>query len=287
MTNLARKCAAAAFAVAFSLSTYAASPAAGDEFGKRLAALPWQTAGAGQIAGKAEIKIPQGERFLGDQDGTKLLELLGNLPSPGTSVLVLGNAFATFDYQDDGLVKDDEKLDAAKLLQSLRDFEPIDNEARTKAGLATYKVIGWAVPPHYEQSTNTVEWGVRLRFAGATTDTINYSVRLLGRGGVINATLVSDTESLPQDLAMFRSNLQGFSFLPGQKYSEWKPGDKVAAYGLSALVLGGAAAAATKGGLWKVFAGVLAAGWKVVVGLVIALIAGIGKLFGARRKSAA
>lgn len=48
----------------------------------------------------------------------------------------------------------------------------------------------------------------------------------------------------------FKKALKNFDYVSGEKYSEWKQGDKIAAYGLGALVVGGAAAVATsKGGL--------------------------------------
>jgi uncharacterized membrane-anchored protein len=58
----------------------------------------------------------------------------------------------------------------------------------------------------------------------------------------------------------------------GQKYSEFKEGDKIAKYGLAALVLGGAGAAALKFGFFQKF-------WKAIVFGGAALIAGIGKLW--------
>jgi uncharacterized membrane-anchored protein len=45
--------------------------------------------------------------------------------------------------------------------------------------------------------------------------------------------------------------LQNYSFNEGEKYSEFRSGDKIAEYGLSALIVGGAAAAAVKTGAFK------------------------------------
>ncbi len=53
----------------------------------------------------------------------------------------------------------------------------------------------------------------------------------------------------------------------------------MAAYGLAALVLGGAAAVATKKGFWAVLGGFFAAGWKFIIAAFVALGAGIGKIF--------
>ena len=53
----------------------------------------------------------------------------------------------------------------------------------------------------------------------------------------------------------FDKLLAGFEFATGNRYAEWVKGDKVAAYGLTALVAGGVGAAAVKSGalgkLWK------------------------------------
>ena len=114
---------------------------------------------------------------------------------------------------------------------------------------------------------------------------MNYTSRILGRGGVMTATLVSDTDTLPQNTNEFKKVLTGFNYNSGQTYAEFKNGDKVAAIGLGALVLGGAAAVATKKGLWGAIAGALAAGWKFIAAAAIALFAGLGKLFG-RKKTA-
>jgi uncharacterized membrane-anchored protein len=52
--------------------------------------------------------------------------------------------------------------------------------------------------------------------------------------------------------------MQGFSYKSGKTYAEFRPGDKIAQYGLAALIGGGAGAAAVKlglfGALWKFIA---------------------------------
>jgi uncharacterized membrane-anchored protein len=53
----------------------------------------------------------------------------------------------------------------------------------------------------------------------------------------------------------------------------------VAEFGLAALVLGGAAAVATKKGFWAVIGGFLAAFWKLLAGLAVAAVAALGGLF--------
>src|SRR5262249_47736205 len=91
---------------------------------------------------------------------------------------------------------------------------------------------------------------------------VNYTVRILGRRGVMSATLVSDPQQLDRDIVAFKSALGGFGFVPGERYSEFRSGDKVAEYGLAALVLGGAAVVATKPGFLKAF------GKLIIIGVI-------------------
>jgi uncharacterized membrane-anchored protein len=109
--------------------------------------------------------------------------------------------------------------------------------------------------------------------------TVNFSTKILGRKGHMDVVLVSSPEDLEQDIVAFKNSLRGFDYIAGERYSEWTQGDKVAAYGLGALVLGGAAALATKKGLWAVLGGFFAAAWKLIAGVAIAGVAGLKKLF--------
>ncbi len=68
-------------------------------------------------------------------------------------------------------------------------------------------------------------------------------------------------------------------FNSGETYAEWKPGDKVAEYGLAGLIVGGAAAAAVKTGLFKGL-------WKILLVGGAAILAGARKLFGGKKSDA-
>ncbi len=96
--------------------------------------------------------------------------------------------------------------------------------------------------------------------------------------------LVADPEMARAAMPAFDSMISTFSYLPGQRYSEWQTGDKVAEYGLIALMAGGAGAVAAKSGLLAKFGKAIIA---LVVGAVAAARAFIGKLFGKRGSSTA
>ncbi|NIF82098.1 DUF2167 domain-containing protein [Comamonas sp. Tr-654] len=277
--------AAAVVGLSLSLGVWAKTEAT-QELPAEIKALHWQESGKGEIADKASVRIPSGYAFLGEADTSKLLQAFGNPPSSDHFLIAPKslNWFAVFSYDDTGYVKDDEKIDADDLLKSMQSGDKAGNEQRKKLGLEALYTDGWQVPPHYDTATKRLEWGLRLRGESGEKN-VNYTSRILGRSGVMTATLVSDTATLAQNTEEFKKVLAGFDYNSGQTYAEFKNGDKVAAIGLGALVLGGAAAVATKKGLWGAIAGFLAAGWKIVAAAAVALFAGIGKLFG-RKKAA-
>ncbi|MDR0216856.1 MAG: DUF2167 domain-containing protein [Comamonas sp.] len=278
--------AAAVLGLSLSLGLWAQTQEARQELPAEIKALNWQETGKGQIADKASIQIPSGYAFLSQSDTSKLLQAFGNPPTSDHFLIAPKSLdwFAVFSYDDTGYVKDDEKIDANDLLKSMQASDKAGNEERKKLGLEALYTDGWQVPPHYDTATKRLEWGLRLRDEAGEKN-VNYTSRILGRGGVMTATLVSDTESLGKNTDEFKKVLAGFNYKDGQTYAEFKNGDKVAAIGLGALVLGGAAAVATKKGLWGVIAGALAAGWKLIAAAAVALFAGLGKLFGRKKTS--
>lgn len=272
------KCVAWAFAAALSMGAIAAEQTP-EQRQAAFEALDWKTGPAkGALDDKATIGIPKGLRFLNAKEGSKYLELTGNLPSE-ESILETDTWFAAFSFDDAGYVKDDEPIDADAILKSLKEADGPANEERRRLGLDELFTVGWHIAPHYDTATKHLEWALKLHAGKDAEPVINYTVRLLGRTGYESAILVSSPETLDADVKEFKAVLAGFEFNAGEKYQEFKVGDKVATYGLAALVAGGAAAVATKTGFWKVLLGGLAAFWKVIAAGVVALFVGIGKLF--------
>jgi uncharacterized membrane-anchored protein len=95
----------------------------------------------------------------------------------------------------------------------------------------------------------------------------------------MSAVLVSDPSTFDRDLISFRRALRSFHYISGENYEEFRQGDRVAEYGLSALIVGGAAAVAAKSGFGKFIAVMLAAGAKAIFAVFVAAIAAIGAVF--------
>jgi uncharacterized membrane-anchored protein len=269
-------CAMLVAALATTSALAAPPPTSEAEAQAQMRSLHWQRGPAdGQLGGVATLKITEGQAFLDSANTRRFLELTRNPPRDGRYALVAEEWFAIFFFEDSGYVRDDEKLDPDALLQSLRDSDKRGNEERKRLGMPGLHTAGWAVPPHYDPTTKRLEWGVQLRGEDGHL-LVNYKVRLLGRRGVMHAILVSEPERLTQDVAEFKTALAGYEFAAGERYSEWKAGDRVAEYGLGALVLGGAAVVATKSGFLKAFGKLIVVG---VVGFGAAILAAARKLF--------
>jgi uncharacterized membrane-anchored protein len=225
------------------------------DFLEQYSSLNWTSGpGAFDVTSHAKITLPADYDRLGASDTKKLMELMQN-PSAGDEYYVGpedSRWFAIFSYEDTGHIQDDEEIDAAALLKSLRAGTEIGNRERRRRGWAEMSIVGWQYEPYYDEDTNRLSWAVLAESEGIPI--VNFNTRLLGRTGVISATLVADPETLDSSIAEFKSILGGFQYNSGETYAEYRPGDKLATYGLAALVTGGAAAAVAKGagkGLFK------------------------------------
>lgn len=282
-------------AAALATRAHAQAPApapdpAAAERQKAFDSIKW-TLGPGKagLGTEAELQIPAGLKFTGREGTQKMLELMRN-PSDGSDLGMLTTEdlawFVLFDFSDIGYVKDadKEKLDATEMLTSIREGNEQANEARKERGWPPIKIVGWHTPPFYNQQTNNLEWCIKGESEGHTI--VNYNTRILGRGGVMSANLLVDPGDLDRVLPEVRKILGGFAFVAGQRYAEWRAGDKVAKYGLSALVVGGAVGAAAKLGLLSKLGVILAKAWKALLVGLFAIGAGIKRLFTRRRDPA-
>jgi len=199
-------------------------------------------------------------------------------------VLLAPGYMMFLDYDDVGYVKDEDKdkLDADKLLKAMSEGQDEANEERKSRGWDQLKLKGWATAPHYDEKTNNLKWAINLTTShdNYAKVFINESIRLLGRAGVMNVTLAIGTEGFKAAEADAEKLLAGnFSYVSGQKYSEFKAGDKVAAYGLSALVLGGGAVLAAKMGWLAALGAWFSKMWKAFVFVIVALGAALKQLW--------
>jgi uncharacterized membrane-anchored protein len=258
-----------------------------------LDSLKYQSGEIDLRGGLAKLSVPKEFNYLGPEDAeTVLVKLWHNPPSdekplgmliPAGMTPFSTNAWVvTIRYTEDGYVKDDDaaKINYDDLLKQMQKAVTDSNPARQEKGYPAITLVGWAAPPHYDAATHKLYWAKDLRFEDRRTDTLNYCIRILGRHGVLELNAISNIKQLdaidqqtPQILGMV-------DFKEGSRYADFDPkSDKVAKYGIAALVAGGILAGAGKLGLLKgVWIAILALK-KFIIVAVIAVAAFVKKLF--------
>ncbi len=222
----------------------------------------------GDLGYWAKIDVPKGYVFAGKGEASKVMELTENIPSGNEVGFIAPDSsswFVVFEFEKIGYVKDDEKadLDADELLEAMREGVEAGNKDRLDRGWPTLTLEGWVQPPRYNESSQNLEWATRLR-AGDGQVSVNYNTRRLGRDGVMQITIAASPDDIAAVMPEFQAIMESFAFKTGHTYAEFREGDRMAEYGLKALVLGGGAAVAAKAGLFKWL-------WKIIV---VALAAG-------------
>jgi len=190
-----------------------------------------------------------------------------------------------FEFHDVGYVSDDDQdeIDAEALLQSYVEGTRAGNEERRRRGFDTLHVTGWFLEPAYDPDTNDLTWAVAAE-TGSGERLINYDLRILGRDGYTSVTLATDPAAFELTRPEMMRILDSFEYVEGSRYAEFVEGDKLAGFGVAALIGGGAAVAASKVGFFAALGVFLKkAGKFIAVGAAALIAAGrklLARLFG-------
>ena len=257
------------------------------------AQLRYQTGRVTVRGGLATLDLPAAFRYLDAQQTELVLQAWGNPPGSEALGMLVPAGVGLFthegwgiiiSYDEDGYVKDDDaaQIDYGDLLKKMQKATRQSNDARAKAGYPTVELVGWAEPPRYDSAAHKLYWAKELEFSDDSAHTLNYNIRVLGRRGVLVLNAVASMDRIDpvkRDMALV---IGAVEFNDGHRYADFVPGnDKVAEYGIAALVAGGLAA---KAGLFKVLLGALVALKKLVIVALVGAAAFLRKLF--RRKPA-
>ncbi len=256
-----------------------------------------------QLGDKATLKLPANFAFINAEEAKSVLKKGGSdvdsvlgIVLPATAQGDSNPSFIICSFDDSGYVKDDdaEKLNPVELLKAYKEGTAEQNEVRKDNGIPPIFVGNWAELPHYNKARHHVVWGLEVKDqddANAKISGINYNTRILGRKGVLSMNLVSSQEKMPASLKDVASILGATSFVKGQSYEDYKPGqDKEAGYSIGGLILGGGAmAAAAKfgvfGALWKWILAAILICKKFLIVIVVAIGGLFSKLFGKKKES--
>jgi uncharacterized membrane-anchored protein len=243
---------------------------------------------------QAELQLPEHFGFIPQEEAAEAMRLMGNrtgtefvgmiVPLPREGGGSNASWFVTLQYDPAGFIKDDDAQhwDSSKLLQTLQDGTEAANADRERLGIPPIAVTRWVQSPSYESGSHRLVWSAEAkRKDGSDTDpTINYNTYVLGREGYVSLNLITTAATVDRDRQAAGELLSGVDFKSGKRYGDFNSStDKVAAYGLAALIAG---VAIKKLGLLALFAATIAKFAKIIAIAVAAFGAGIVRWFKAR-----
>jgi uncharacterized membrane-anchored protein len=133
-------------------------------------------------------------------------------------------------------------IDYSDLLRTMQSDTNSRNEERVKEGFSPVTLVGWASPPTYDTVNKRLHWAKELQFGEATSRTLNYDVRFLGREGVFVMSYIATMDQLPEIKQSLDEVLNLASFAEGKRYADYLPGvDTAATIGIGGLIAGKAA----------------------------------------------
>lgn len=243
--------------------------------------------------GVATLQVPESFYYLSPADAEKVLVGIWGNPTgfgkqsqgmlfPAGVTPLDDEAWAvTIGYEEDGYVSDEDAgdIDYGELLQQMKQDTREESKQRLKQGYDSIELVGWASQPYYESSSHKLHWAKELKFGNDPVNTLNYNIRVLGRKGVLVLNFIAGMNQKEMISHQLDGVLRMAEFNQGYRYDDFNPDiDKVAAYGIGALVAG------------KVVAktGLLAAALLLLKKFGIFILAGAAALFGKifRRKPA-
>jgi uncharacterized membrane-anchored protein len=244
----------------------------------------------------ATLRLGEKYHYLDPEAASQLLQLWGNPPDNTTqgaiypadvNPLEKGGWAVFLTYLDEGHVDDSDAkdIDYDDMLKDMKEGTEASNDARKEAGYPAMHLINWAEPPRYDAAAKKLYWAKEISTDDSSTHYLNYDVRVLGREGVLSMEAVAAMDQLAQVRTEMRPLLEVAEFNEGDRYAEFNAKtDRMADYGLGALIAGGVAA---KLGLFgKLFALLIAFKKIIIVGL-IAIGAYLFKMFGKKKDEAA
>jgi uncharacterized membrane-anchored protein len=245
-----------------------------------------------QLRDQAVLKLPAGYLWVPEPAAGQLMRAMGNHPGPEELGLVFpadeANWLIVAEYEPSGYIKDDDAKDwnVDDLFKSLKEGTEAANQERKQRGFAELEILGWVQKPTYDAQAHRLAWSMSAKHKGAPADegaNINYNTYALGREGFVSLNLITDLKDVDKDKAHAAAMLSALQFNDGKRYADFNAStDRVAEYGLAALVAG---AAAKKLGFFAVLAAFFAKFAKVLIFAGVAAIAVIGKLFKRKQTS--
>jgi uncharacterized membrane-anchored protein len=234
----------------------------------------------------ARVSLPQNIEILTGAEAERMAFLNNGIEFPETVAMArtrTSDAIIYIDYYADGFVTDEDwsELDADALLEDIHDSTEAANAERASNGFAPMHTVGWLIAPTYDAATNTARWAIELEENGDRF--ANIQVIKLGRHGYHQITWAGPVHGADGTPMFLQAMIDSHSYDDGFRYADYVEGDKVAGFGIGALVTASAIGSKPGKGLIAAIVGttllIAKKAWFVVLGALGAIGAFFKQLF--------
>lgn len=240
------------------------------EFEEQLGAIEWLGVGTYKLpSSHSSLSVPAEHTAVVGADARTLSNLVGNEADSSLEAITMDEYLENsvyFLYEGEGYISLDdwEKIKPKELLEEIIKNTEKANRKRRKMGIPEIHVLGWIQEPTLDRQTNTVYWSIEHEEDDSDATVFNSVALRLGRRGYERIVWVGEMFNYKPFGGELDTMLRAHSFDQGYRYTDFTAGDKVAGYGIAALVAGTIGAKVLKAGglavLFKKIGGFLAAG---------------------------
>ncbi len=236
---------------------------------------------------EGSLNLPGNYLYIPLAQASALMSAIGNQTSPEFVGLIMpkdntSQWFITIDFIKSGYIKDDDAKSwkSDELFSSIKKDTEEANKDRVSKGLPPLEIVRWIELPTYNASTHKMVWSILAKQNDSESESeqvVNYNTYALGRDGYFKLDLVTSNSTITEDKLDASKILSAITFNQGKRYEDFTVAtDKVAEYGLAALVTG---VVAKKLGLLALAGVFLVKIWKLVILIPILLWGFIKRIF--------
>lgn len=236
-----------------------------------------------ELMDQATLALPEGYVFVPTKEAAALMAATGNSNDDDLYGLVLSanktnHYMIVVDYHKTGYVADTEAQSwkADSMLSDLQKGTEEENTARRDKGFPTLSISGWLQTPTYDAKAHKLIWAIN----GVDSESykfVNYNTYALGRDGYFELDLLSSSDTIEANKKDAEKILSSVNYNQGKRYEDYVKGtDKLAEYGIAALVTG---IAAKKLGLLALTGLFFLKIWKLILVGVAFVVSAIKKIF--------
>ena len=225
-------------------------PSEGDEWIKKVETLKWKNENLEEHfttikKANAKVFILENEIYLDNFNDINQFSwwAFGHAAGDENVLFIRGDGYDIYvDFIEAGYTKVDDwkNINSKDLLDSMKKIAESNADYLKQRGLSYVKQIDWIFKPNLNNQNKSVNYSYKVTWSDGEETMESKNIILAKKGHLETAWVLAYNKDLNfQDEANFSKEFaEGIVFDEGFKYSDYKPGDKLAAVGIGGLVAG-------------------------------------------------